>query len=160
MQVHCVRAFGPVCESLGRLVSDVPVVLHSWAGAAEVVAQLLRLRAPVYFSLSGHLAKVPPRKAIPMVRSIPLDRLLLESDSPDGALRLSAVWLEALPQLAGLPPRLERFEAGNTPAAVRCVLELVAAVLGRPAEEVAAATRANYLAVFGTIPVPPRRPPD
>lgn len=118
------------------------------------MAQLLRLRAPVLFSLSGHLARVAPHKAIPMVRSIPLDRLLLESDSPDGALRLSAAWLEALPQLAGLPPRLERFGERNTPAAVQCTLLLVAAVLGRSAEEVAAATRANYLAAFGTIPVP------
>lgn len=66
-QVHCVRAFGAVHDALRALAPSVPVVLHSWTGAADMTAALARLPTPVYFSLSGHLTKVPPAKALPMV---------------------------------------------------------------------------------------------
>ena len=66
VQVHCVRAFGAVHDSLRRLAIAVPVVLHSWTGATEMTAALAQL-PNVYFSLSGHLAKLAPHKALPMV---------------------------------------------------------------------------------------------
>ena len=66
MQVHCVRAFGAVHDSLRRLDITVPVVLHSWTGAAEMTAALAQM-PNVYFSLSGHLTKLTPQKALPMV---------------------------------------------------------------------------------------------
>lgn len=84
------------------------------------------------------------------MRAIPLDRLLLESDSPDGALDPPAAWLEALPCLAGLPQEVDG--AGlrplNRPAALRWTLRLVAAARSQSEEEVAAATRANARRVF------------
>ncbi len=54
-------------DALKRLGITVPVVLHSWTGSAEMTATLLAL-GNVYVSLSGHLTKVPPHKALPMVR--------------------------------------------------------------------------------------------
>ncbi len=79
-----------------------------------------------------------------------LDRLLLESDSPDGMLQLSEAWLEALPSLQHVPQQLQ--EAGlhqtNRPCVLRWTLQLVAAALGKPEEEVAAATCANARRVF------------
>lgn len=53
-------------DALRRLGTSVPVVLHSWTGAAEMTAALLQL-GNVYVSLSGHLARVPPHKSLPMV---------------------------------------------------------------------------------------------
>lgn len=92
----------------------------------------------------------PPAPLAPQVRAIPIDRLLLESDSPDGALDPPAAWLEALPCLAAL--REEVGAAGlrplNRPCALRWTLRLVAAALGRAEEEVAAVTRANARRVF------------
>lgn len=61
------RAYGAVHDALRRLAVDVPVVLHSWTGSADMTAALLKLPG-VYVSLSGHLTKVPPHKALPMVR--------------------------------------------------------------------------------------------
>lgn len=136
-------------DALRELRPTIPIVLHSWTGAAEMTATLALL-AGVHFSLSGHLLRVPPGKALPMVRAIPLDRLLLESDSPDGALDAPAAWLEALPCLAGLSEEVHA--AGlrplNRPCVLRWTLRLVAAALGKSEEEVAAATRANARRVF------------
>ena len=84
------------------------------------------------------------------VRAVPLDRLLLESDSPNGVLDLSPVWLEALPALAHLPQQLR--EVGlhqlSRPCMLRWTLQLLAAALDRPEEEVAAATFANARRIF------------
>jgi TatD DNase family protein len=151
VSVHCVRAYGAVEEALGGAGVDVPAVLHAWTGSVESTRSLLRLPG-VHFSLGGHLAKLPPQKAVPMVRAIPLDRLLLESDSPDGALRLGAAWLDALPSLRELEPRLAQFlERGNAPAAVACVLSLVAAARGEGEAAVAAAASANAERIFGDV---------
>ena len=221
LQVHCVRAYGAVHDALRRLALTVPVVLHSWTGAAEMTAVLAALRTPVYFSLSGHLLKQPPAKALPMVhrgrgqrrgglggrrrrargrrrrrrracrqqprlpclppshsllplpitlchplrpptttpcamqvRAIPLDRLMIESDSPDGALDPPPAWLHALPQLSHLPGELRAAGLAqlNRPCVLRWTLQLVAAAAGRPEEEVACATWDNACRVFGCTP--------
>jgi hypothetical protein len=55
-----------VHDALRRLNLSVPVVLHSWTGTAEMTGMLLQL-PNVYVSLSGHLTRVAPHKALPMV---------------------------------------------------------------------------------------------
>ena len=92
---------------------------------------------------------MPPRLPA-QVRAVPLDRLLLESDSPDGVLELPPAWLEALPSLAHLPGELEAagLKAANRPCVLRWTLQLVAAALGRSKEEVARATRDNARRIF------------
>lgn len=84
------------------------------------------------------------------VRAIPPDRLLLESDSPDGALDLPPAWQEALPSLAHLPAQLESADLRqlNRPCVLRWTLQLVAAMLGKSEEEVAAITWENARRVF------------
>jgi hypothetical protein len=54
-------------DALDAIDPGVPVVLHSWTGPKEMVAELSG-RHRVFFSLSGHLLRVPPEKALPMVR--------------------------------------------------------------------------------------------
>lgn len=218
------RAYGAVHDTLRALRLDVPVVLHSWTGSADMTVALLQLPS-VHVSLSGHLLRVPPHKALSMVRegapslsmqgeaaccpsvvqfpgccaaphpapcmfscehiarsaidaslhpvtclhtchanfplfprahqvrAVPLDRLLLESDSPDGALDLSPAWLEALPSLAALPQQLHGadLQQTNRPAALRFMLQIVAAALGRSEAEVAVATRENARRIFSGI---------
>ena len=163
VSVHCVHAFGAVFDALQVLKISVPVVLHAWTGTIETTARFLRLpNKNVYFSLGGHLTRVAPRKAIPMLQGLPLDRCLLESDAPDGVPSLSDDWVDALPVLAPLKIELELaplkieldLENGdckpllNSPASIRHMLTVVAAAMGRSEEEIAEATSRNARSVF------------
>lgn len=80
--VHCVRAFGDLLEIL-KSIGPFPagVVLHSYLGSAEMVPEFSRLGA--YFSFSGFLMSMKESKAKKMLKSIPSERILLETDAPD-----------------------------------------------------------------------------
>ncbi|XP_027111706.1 uncharacterized protein [Coffea arabica] len=80
--IHCVRAFG---DLLDILKSEGPfpagVLLHSFLGSAEMVPEFAKLGA--YFSFSGFLMSMKETKARKMLKSVPRDRILLETDAPD-----------------------------------------------------------------------------
>ncbi|CAC01901.1 putative protein [Arabidopsis thaliana] len=80
--VHCVRAFGDLLEIL-KSVGPFPsgVMLHSYLGSAEMVPEFAKLGA--YFSFSGFLMSMSEKKAKKMLKAVPSDRILLETDSPD-----------------------------------------------------------------------------
>jgi len=160
--LHCVKCFGAVHDMLCQVNVTVPVVLHAWTGTAEMTELFLKL-PNVYFSLGGHLTKVAPNKALQMLCLLgekALDRCLLESDAPDGALQLNDAWIEAMPTLAQLKEDLELEQQKdetsasgkkvglNTPIATRHMLKLVATVLDKPETDIAQATRDNAERVF------------
>jgi TatD DNase family protein len=103
-------------------------VLHTFSGdraMAERAVELgfyLSVAGPVTYPNAGQLREV--------VRAVPLDRLLVETDCPF---------------LAPHPHRGKR----NEPAYVRLVAERVAALKDRPLDEVAEATTANARRLFG-----------
>jgi TatD DNase family protein len=163
VSVHCVKSFGAVHDMLCQVNLTVPVVLHAWTGTAEMTELFLKL-PNVYFSLGGGLTTVAPKKAFPMLRLLgekALDRCLIESDAPDGALHLTEAWIDFFPPLAQLKKDLE-FEQHkdeispttkkvfilNTPTAIRHMLKLVAIVLGKSETDIAQATRTNAQRVF------------
>lgn len=80
--VHCVHAFGDLLDIL-KSTGPFPagLVLHSYLGSAEMVPELSELGA--YFSFSGFLMSMKESKARKMVKSIPRERILLETDAPD-----------------------------------------------------------------------------
>ncbi|KAJ6806050.1 uncharacterized protein M6B38_177275 [Iris pallida] len=81
--VHCVRAFGELLEILQN-VGPFPagLILHSYLGSAEMVPGFAKLGA--YFSFSGYLTSMKSTKAKNMLKLVPKDRILVESDAPDG----------------------------------------------------------------------------
>ncbi|XP_041009728.1 uncharacterized metal-dependent hydrolase YabD [Juglans microcarpa x Juglans regia] len=80
--VHCVRAFGDVLQIMKSIGSfPAGVILHSYLGSAEMVPEFAKLGA--YFSFSGYLMSLEARKAKKMLRAVPSERILLESDAPD-----------------------------------------------------------------------------
>jgi TatD DNase family protein len=80
--IHCVRAFGdllPIMKSMGPFPAGV--ILHSYLGSGEMVPEFAKLGA--YFSFSGFLMSLEAQKAKKMLKTVPSERILLESDAPD-----------------------------------------------------------------------------
>ncbi|RDX73609.1 yabD, partial [Mucuna pruriens] len=80
--VHCVRAFSDLLE-LMKSMGPFPagVILHSYLGSAEMVTEFSKLGG--YFSFSGFLMSLKENKAKKMLKMVPFDRILLETDAPD-----------------------------------------------------------------------------
>ena len=99
------------------------VLMHAFDG--KVTAALAGIEAGYYFSIPPSIVRSPQKQKL--VRHLPLERLLLESDSP----------------VLG-PEREQRNEPGN----VWLACEHIAAIKGVSAEEVAHYTTTNARALF------------
>ena len=103
-------------------------VMHSFSSGAELLRTAVRLGH--YVSWSGMIT-FKSWRSDELVREVPLDRLLIETDAP---------------YLAPVPFRGKR----NEPRFVVETAKRLAAVLGRTFEEIAERTTANAVAVFGS----------
>jgi TatD DNase family protein len=110
----------------GRL-RPVPGVFHCYSGSLETAAILLKLG--FYIGVDGPVTFANARKLPDVIRSCPLDRLVLETDSP---------------YLAPVPYRGQRNEPSNLPI----IGARVAEILSLPPAEVAAQTTANACRLF------------
>jgi len=138
--VHCLRAWGALLDILqAEPRPSRGFLLHSYGGPIEMIQPLARLGA--YFSVSGHLAQ--PRKARQreVIRSIPRERLLIETDAPD--MPLPEEWTDF-----ALPPDAEGRPL-NHPANLGAVYRFVAECLGAPIESLAAQVEENFHRLFG-----------
>lgn len=142
--VHCVQAIGrmlELCRQVGPF--DAGLVLHSYAGSAEMVQPFAELGAYFSFSAPG----LDPRRAgsRAAIQAVPADRLLIESDAPDQsppAFVLRGMGLDFSMPEGGKRPV-------NEPAFLSVVLGRAAEARGCCAQEVAAATFSNACRVFG-----------
>lgn len=108
-------------------LADRPGVLHSFSGDRHMAEQALA--AGFYIGLTGPLTFKKAEALQALAAELPLDRLLVETDSPF---------------LTPHPLRGQR----NQPAQVRLVAEKLAELRGMPYEEVAQATTANAYRLF------------
>ncbi|HSV08609.1 MAG TPA: TatD family hydrolase [Candidatus Binatus sp.] len=126
--IHIREAHAEAVDIL-RAVGTAPIdgVIHCFTGERDDARRYLDLG--LHISVSGIVTFKQAAGLRDAVRTVPLDRLLVETDAP---------------YLAPVPHRGRR----NEPAHVRLVAEAVAALHGRPLAEVAAATTANARRVF------------
>ncbi|MDO9592375.1 MAG: TatD family hydrolase [Erysipelotrichaceae bacterium] len=108
------------------------VLMHCFSGSVELARQYVRLGA--YISIAGPVTYKNNRKTVEVVEHVPLDRLLIETDSP---------------YLTPEPHRGKR----NEPMYVRHTCESIARIRGITFEEAAEVTLQNGLRFFG-IPDP------
>ncbi|XP_078447820.1 tatD related DNase [Wolffia australiana] len=143
--VHCVRAYGDLLEILQ---SEGPfpagLILHSYLGSAEMVSAFTKHGA--YFSFSGFLTSMKPQKAKKMLKMVPLDRLLLESDAPDGFPCLEGCSSFCAPGEESITQ--EPTGKLNHPANIPSILSYVAMLLEMPEEELAQASYRNAMRIF------------
>src|SRR5687767_11721561 len=107
--------------------AEVPVVLHCFTGDRAMARRALD--AGYDLSLAGIVTFPRAVELQEVARLVPLDRLLIETDSP---------------LLASVPHRGKR----NEPAHVVRVAEVIAGLKATTAEAVAAATSANFVRIF------------
>lgn len=107
---------------------DARVLLHCFSGSAELGRQYVKLGATL--SIAGPVTYKNNRKTVAVVSEIPLDFLLVETDSP---------------YLTPEPFRGKK----NAPPLVEYTAAKVAEIKGLSLEEVAAATKANAMRFYG-----------
>jgi TatD DNase family protein len=114
-------------ESVARAGIQVRAVLHAFSGDLDLARRALALGHLI--SLGGPITFRKNTRAAELIRGLPTDKLLLETDSP---------------YLAPHPFRGKR----NEPANVRIIAEHIAALKGVPVEQVAEQTTRNASALF------------
>jgi len=90
VNIHCVRAHGAMADIMEKYIGRkklesepseeakrMNIILHSYAGKEEMTKRILGLNANFYFSFSLMAAKKDEN-----FKNIPLDNLLIETDSP------------------------------------------------------------------------------
>jgi len=125
-------------DAVARVLRDErppPGVLHCFSSGRGLAEAALDLG--FYISISGIVTFKNAEELRAIVRDVPLDRLLVETDAP---------------YLAPVPYRGRR----NEPAYVVATANAVAALKGVEPEDLAAATTANFFRLFGKA----RRPPE
>ncbi|MBN1777931.1 MAG: TatD family hydrolase [Clostridiales bacterium] len=125
---HVRDAHGEFTDMLRARKNYLPQgVMHCYTGSLESVKIYLDLG--LYISFSGSVTFKNAKNLQAVARFVPIDRLLIETDSP---------------YMAPVPVRGKR----NEPAYVRFVAEKVAELRGMPADELAARAAENTARLF------------
>lgn len=125
--LHARRAVDEVITTL-RKVGGLRGVIHSYSGSEEQARQLYQLG--FLLGLGGPVTYERAQRLRRLVATMPIEHLLIETDSPDQ------------------PDSAHRGER-NEPARLGIVVETIAGLRGVAVEEIAAATSANAVRLFG-----------
>jgi TatD DNase family protein len=125
--VHSREADDEIAEALRAMPEGTMGVLHCFTGGAAAFEEAMA--AGWYVSFSG-IASFPSFRAADLLREVPSDRLLVETDAP---------------YLAPVPERGRR----NEPSLVVHVVDAVAGHLGLSASELARRTTENACRFYG-----------
>lgn len=137
--LHCLRAFGLLAEELQaapRLPSGF--LLHSYGGPVEMVPQFAKLGA--YFSVSPYFLHTRKAQQWTTFRTVPLDRLLVETDAPD-------MWPPD--KVNPLPLKDETGKAMNHPANIQLMYQALAKLRGITPDALEQQVEQNFLRLWG-----------
>lgn len=127
VSIHDRDAHGDTMAILKKEGKGITGSIHCFSGSYEMAKELLKMGW--FLGVDGPLTFKNAAKLPEIIAKIPLERLLLETDSP---------------YLAPVPKRGKR----NEPAYVKYIAEKVAEVRGISFEEVASQTTQNAINVF------------
>ena len=125
--VHDREAHGD-CLEIVRDYPEATGVFHCYSGSAEMAKELLR--RGWYLGFDGPVTYKNARKTLEVLELCPLDRMLIETDSP---------------YLSPVPMRGKRNDSRN----LRYVTEKIAQIKGLSPEEIARITKENGQRLFG-----------
>ncbi|MBE6428824.1 MAG: hypothetical protein E7028_09675 [Planctomycetaceae bacterium] len=110
VSIHCVRAWDAIWELTQNFPAkkNLAIIFHAFSGSPEMVSEiLLKKRWNAFFSLAVFQARPESDKWRRLLRSIPTERLLLESDAETAK---EAASLENLYQTAAEILKISRDE--------------------------------------------------
>ncbi|XP_034485220.1 3'-5' ssDNA/RNA exonuclease TatD [Drosophila innubila] len=153
--IHERSAQNDVLEILDKFENLPPVIIRGFMGTAEEALKYLDRR--FYISLTGYLCKDKSDTGVRRLLdngTLPLDRLLVETDAPFMYPNTRA---SKLPQhvKSGITERsllyLHRYCTfqRNEPCSLPAIVEMIAAFMKKTPDEVALATAFNALKLFG-----------
>lgn len=125
--IHDREAHGD-CMEIVRQYPGLRGVFHCYSGSAEMAKELLK--NGWYLGFDGPVTYKNARKTIEVLELCPLDRLLIETDSP---------------YLSPVPMRGKRNDSGN----LRYIVEKIAEVKGVSPEDIACISMENGKRLFG-----------
>ena len=124
--IHDREAHGD-CLAAVKQVPGLRGVFHCFSGSVEMAEELLRMGW--YLGFDGPVTYKNARRALEVLQVCPLDRILIETDSP---------------YLSPVPMRGKR----NDPSNLRFICNRIAEIKGVTEEEIAAATAENGRSLF------------
>ena len=125
--IHDRDAHGDTLDIVRR-VPTVKGVFHCYSGSAEMAKEVVKLG--YYVGFTGVITFKNARKAVEALQSVPLDRILMETDCP---------------YMAPEPHRGKRCDSRLLP----CTVQRAAELCGISAEEMAEITEQNAKRLFG-----------
>lgn len=138
--IHCVQAFGALLEVLQQTPRPVRgFLLHGYGGPAAMINTFAELGA--YFSFNIELLSPRHSARLANFKSIPTDRLLVETDAPTKAPPAELNRFR-------LPPAADG-SAVNHPANIAVAYQALADLRGVSLEALTKQTEASFLRLFG-----------
>ncbi len=126
--IHCRDAFDECLQFINEILAGkIPFIIHCYTGDFSFAKKFVDSGG--YISFSGIVTFNNASTLRESLKAVPLDRILLETDSP---------------YLAPVPHRGKR----NEPAFITHVLERVAFELAKPKEDIATISRENGKRIF------------
>lgn len=126
--IHCRRAFADAVRIMAEeRAADCGGVMHAFSGSLEIARECISMGLKI--GIAGPVTWGNALKPVRVAKEIPLDHLLLETDSPD------------------LSPEPHRGKV-NEPAFLADTAVRVAEIKGASVDEVAAVTSANARSLF------------
>jgi TatD DNase family protein len=120
--IHEREAHADGLKIVKKWADKVPGVFHCFSGSAEMAKEIIAMGW--YVSFTGVVTFKNARRALEAVAAVPMDRIMIETDSP---------------YMAPTPYRGKRNHSGYVPK----VAEKIAEIKGLTTEEVAAITMEN-----------------
>jgi TatD DNase family protein len=140
--IHCLRAWGPLWD----IIRSEPVpargfLFHAYGGPVEMVEGFAQHGA--YFSFNAHFLAKGKEKKLDPFRTIPLDRLLVETDAPA---------MSVPPEKNHYPlPDSPDGNRINHPANLAAAYAALASLRGINVEKLAITVEANFFRLFGEV---------
>jgi TatD DNase family protein len=120
--IHVRDAYQETYDLLSKYAGDVQGIMHCWSGSTEMARRYLDLG--FHISIAGPVTYRSARKLVDVVTKLPIDRLVVETDSP---------WLA---------PQAHRGHR-NEPSFLPEIVERIASMRGIAADDLAKQTSEN-----------------